>query len=163
MMHREQSHLPADWLRTLRRYIVFVAGANLVWEFAHLPFYTIWETGTPGELAFAALHCTGGDILIAGSSITAALCLAGHPGWPDASRWRVITVAVLIGLAYTLFSEWLNIEIRQAWAYRDAMPVLPIVNAGLSPVLQWLIIPLIAHRWATRPAADGRQKALRHA
>src|SRR3546814_11930886 len=58
--------MPAnDWLRALRRYMVGVALANLVWEFAHMPLYTLWETGSPSEIAFAALHCTGGDILIA--------------------------------------------------------------------------------------------------
>ena len=58
-----------DWLATLRRYIGFVAVANLVWEIAHLPLYTIWETGTVLDLVFAALHCTGGDVLIALSAV----------------------------------------------------------------------------------------------
>ncbi len=31
----------ANWLRALRRYMAFVAGANLVWEFAHMPRHTL--------------------------------------------------------------------------------------------------------------------------
>lgn len=31
---------------------------------------------------------------------------------------------------------------RQNWAYLDLMPVVPTLNAGPSPVLQWLVIPL---------------------
>jgi hypothetical protein len=52
------------------------------------------------------------------------------------------------GLAYTVFSEWLNTEIRGSWAYTDAMPQLPLVGAGLSPLAQWIVVPLIAFWWA---------------
>jgi hypothetical protein len=144
--------IPAnDWLRALRRYMAGVALANLVWEFAHMPLYTLWETGSPSEIAFAALHCTGGDILIALASIMLALFLVGRASWPQVDSRRIIAVAVVLGLSYTLFSEWLNIEIRQSWAYRDIMPVVPLVDAGLSPVLQWIIVPLAAFWWALRP------------
>ena len=30
-----------------------------------MPLYTLWSTDTVGEIVFAAVHCTGGDILIA--------------------------------------------------------------------------------------------------
>lgn len=43
-----------DWLATLYRYIGLVAVANLVWETAHLPHYTIWETGTAPDLVLRA-------------------------------------------------------------------------------------------------------------
>jgi hypothetical protein len=141
----------AAWLRVLRRYMAFVALANLVWEFAHLPLYTIWETGTPFALAFAALHCTGGDLLIALSSVMLALFLVGQSGWPARAHGRVVMLTIVFGLAYTAFSEWLNIEIREAWAYRDLMPVIPVIDAGLSPLLQWIVIPLVAFWWARRP------------
>lgn len=139
------------WLDALRRYMAFVAGANLVWEFAHMPLYTLWGTGTASQIAFAAFHCTGGDILIAVSAVMLALVVAGHPAWPAARFRRVIALTLLFGLAYTLFSEWLNITVRQAWAYSDLMPVIPFVNAGLSPVLQWILVPLAAFRFALRP------------
>jgi hypothetical protein len=42
----------------------------------------------------------------------------------------------------------LNIEIREAWAYRDLMPVIPVIDAGLSPVLQWVAIPTAAYSYA---------------
>jgi hypothetical protein len=94
----------SSWLRVLRRYMIFVALANLVWEFAHLPLYTIWVTGTPGELAFA-VHCTGGDILIALSSLVLALFLVGDPAGPARAHRRAVALTVAFGLAYTVFSE----------------------------------------------------------
>tara|TARA_R110002094_G_scaffold142996_10_gene133152 strand:+ start:756 stop:1238 length:483 start_codon:yes stop_codon:yes gene_type:complete len=143
---------PQISLRALRRYFVIIIPANLIWEFAHMPLYTLWNEGSTGEIVFAAIHCTGGDILIAMSALMLALILAGQ-GWPFAqqTRRRVIVLTVAFGLGYTLFSEWLNIVIREAWAYSDLMPVIPVLDAGLSPVLQWIVIPIAAFWWASRP------------
>jgi hypothetical protein len=41
--------------------------------------------------------------------------------------------AVLLGLGYTVFSEWLNARIRQSWSYTEAMPVIPPLGTGLPP------------------------------
>ena len=137
-----------SWLNVLRRYLVVMALGNLIWEFAHMPLYTLWETGSPGEIVFAAIHCTGGDILIAMSALLAALFLLGSSQWPDSGYRRVGLATILLGLGYTVFSEWLNIEVREAWAYRDLMPVIPVIDAGLSPIAQWIVLPIIAFRWA---------------
>src|SRR3546814_13954449 len=69
--------------------------------------------------------------------------LAGDPRWPQARFHAVAALAILGGLAYTIFSEWLNTEIRGSWAYTDAMPQLPLVGSGLSPLAQWIVVPLI--------------------
>jgi len=138
------------WRRTLIRYLLVSAGLNLAWETAQLPLYTIGQTGTRAELAFAVLHCTGGDVLIALAAVTLALAVAGSDAWPAAHYLRVAAVATAIGLGYTLYSEWLNTEIRQSWAYAPAMPRLPWLGTGLSPVLQWLILPPLGFWWARR-------------
>src|SRR3546814_2505241 len=58
-----------EWLRVLRRYMLFSAVLHLIWEIGHIPLYTIWLEGTWGDIAFAIVHCTGGDILIAMSTM----------------------------------------------------------------------------------------------
>ncbi len=127
---------------------------NLVWEFAQMPLYTIWATGSTGEIIYAGLHCTAGDAMIGAAALLGALLLAAPGRWPREGRSPVLIVAVAIGLAYTVFSEWLNVEIRSAWAYSEAMPVVPLLGTGLTPVIQWLTLPaatcLIATRDATR-------------
>jgi hypothetical protein len=138
--------LAQSWHSALRRYLVAVALGNLAWEFAHIPLYTIWTNSSWGEIVFAAVHCTGGDILIALSSLITALLTVGNSAWP-AERFTAVTVlTVALGLAYTAFSEWLNIAVRAAWAYSDLMPVLSLFGfqVGLSPLLQWIIVPIAA-------------------
>jgi hypothetical protein len=139
-----------NWLSTLRRYTLFIALANLFWETLQLPLYTIWTERTPGEIAFAVAHCAGVDILIAFGCLTAALIVFGESSWPARQFGRVAAVTVALGLAYTVYSEWLNVEIRRSWAYSDAMPIVPPLGTGLSPLLQWLILPPLSLLWARR-------------
>lgn len=143
---------PTLWHGALRRYLAPVAIGNLIWEFFQMPLYTIWWTGTWREIVFAAVHCTGGDLLIALSSLTAALLLVGNGNWPEERFRAVAGLTILFGTSYTVFSEWLNIVIRAAWAYSDLMPVIPMfgLEVGLSPLLQWLLIPTAAFLWVAR-------------
>lgn len=145
------------WLLVLRRYVMFIAGANLIWEIAQLPLYTIWLEGTPGEIAFAVAHCTAGDILIASASLLGALLVIGNGRWPIERFGAVASLAFTAGLSYTIFSEWLNTEIRGSWAYTDVMPTLPLIGSGLSPLAQWIVIPLAAFWWARHPASSHPQ------
>ena len=148
------------WLKPLVRYMIFIAIASLVWEFAQMPLYTLWNMGTTAEIAFAAMHCTGGDILIALLAIVSAIVLIGKFRWPLERRFPVLVFTVLLGFAYTWFSEWFNIEVRGSWAYGDMMPIVPVINMGFSPFLQWTILPIIAFLWTLRGqgAAGGQEK-----
>lgn len=139
-----------DWVRMLRRYFLYSAAGHLAWEIGHTPLYTIWLEGTCGEIAFAILHCTGGDLLIAMSTLLLALFLVGTANWPQQRRRGVLAAAIAFGIAYTIFSEWLNIVVRAAWAYRDIMPVVPILDTGLTPLVQWIVVPTLAYVAALR-------------
>ena len=146
-----------DWLTTLRVYLGFVLVANLVWEVVQLPLYTIWKEGTVGEIAFAVVHCTGGDLLIATASLIGSLLLLGRPDWPTERYGAVASVTVTGGVAYTIFSEWLNTKVRGSWAYTELMPTLPLIDIGLSPVAQWIVIPIAGFWLARRRAITTRR------
>ena len=134
----------AAWLSALRAYLASSLGFHFVWEVAQLPLYTIWTTGTFREKAFTAVHCTLGDVVIAGLALLSGLVVFGSPAWPW-QRWRPVFAAELAGdVAYTIFSEWLNTAVRQSWAYSPLMPVLPIMGTGLAPLLQWIVVPSTA-------------------
>lgn len=147
------------WLSALRRFALITLLGHLLWEGAHIPLYTIWVDGTWGEIVFAVVHCTGGDLLIAMSSLLLALFFFGNDAWPHERIYPVFLALLAFGLGYTIFSEWLNIVVREAWAYREMMPVIPIIDAGLTPMLQWLVIPSVAYFGALR-RWPGREKQL---
>lgn len=139
--------------QTWARFVFAIAALNLVWEIGQMPLYTLWLTGTRWEIAYAILHCTIGDILIAAFSLAVAIKLFGATVWPENRYGKVAVSAMVMALGYTLFSEWWNVEVRQAWAYRDIMPMLPGLGTGLSPVMQWLFVPALAF-WLARPKSE---------
>jgi hypothetical protein len=143
-----------DWRRALQAYVCVAAAGNLVWETLQLPLYTIWTAGSAGEIVFAVLHCTGGDVLIAVATLTIALVLFGSREWPTGGHLGVLLATLVLGISYTIFSEWLNVIVRKSWAYSPFMPVVPLLNVGLSPVLQWIVVPLAAMSAARRLGAQ---------
>ncbi len=136
------------WLPLLRRYLLAAGAGNLVWEFGQMPLYTLWQSGTRREIALAALHCAAGDVGIAAGALALGLAFAATPGWPEVRFIPVLFVATACGVSYTVYSEHLNVSVRQAWAYAPAMPVLPGLGTGLAPLLQWLLVPPLALLWA---------------
>src|SRR6266849_6660654 len=137
----ERRDVSEDWVRGLRTYVLVIAVGNLIWETFHLPLYEIWNTGTAGENLFAVVHCTGGDLLIAVTSLVLALVIGANQSWPQRGWERVILLTTGFGVAYTIFSEWLNVVVRASWAYSELMPVVPILGTGLSPLLECVIVP----------------------
>jgi hypothetical protein len=123
--------------------IALAAIGHFSWEAAQLPLYTLWRTGMPREIVFALFHCSGGDILITTATFTAAVALARHFRWPPFG-WRMVFTAIILGAGYTIFSEWMNVQIRRTWSYTASMPVVPFLGTGLTPLLQWLIVPGLA-------------------
>ena len=134
------------WLLALATYLAAIGALNLVWEVLQLPLFTIWATGSLAERTFAVVHCTGGDLLIALVSLVIALIATWAADWPRQGFRRVAVLAIVLGIAYTAFSEWLNVYVRQSWAYADWMPTVAVgsIRVGVSPLLQWLVVPTLA-------------------
>jgi hypothetical protein len=139
-----------SWLAALRRYLAATVALHFVWETLQVPLDRIWSEGSAYEIAFAVVHCTGGDLLIALAALSAALALAGSARWP-AHRFRAVgLLTIAFGAAYTIYSEWLNVNVRAAWSYAPGMPTLPPLGTGLTPLLQWLVVPTLALAAARR-------------
>jgi hypothetical protein len=153
----------ANWLGAQRAYLLTIAVGDFVWEAAQLPLYTLWQTGTFGEKVFAVLHCTLGDLLIALAALTLGLVLAGHRDWPLRRFAAVAALMLAFGLGYTVFSEWLNIVVRRSWAYSSLMPVVSVfgLGIGISPLLQWIVVPTLALYAGRRAATREESAALR--
>jgi hypothetical protein len=142
------------WLSALRAYFAAIMLGNVVWESLQLPLYAIWREGSPREIVFALAHCTAGDLMIAAGALLASLLLLGSEDWPRTSFVAVALAAIALGVAYTGFSEWLNVSVRKSWAYSELMPVVPLAGGvGVSPLLQWLVVPA-ASFWCARRASQ---------
>lgn len=114
---------------------------NLGWEFAQTPLYADSGQGL-GYLAWTRVHCTLGDVLILLGGFWLTALAFRDRRWFLGRRHRVAAVLfVATGLLYTAWSEWFNTSLRAAWAYGPEMPRL--FGLGLTPLLQWLLLPPI--------------------
>lgn len=144
-MHRgAQVDNGSAWLTTVRTYLAAIALGNLIWEAAHFPLYTIWREGTREHLMLAMFHGTAGDVFVAAAALMMSLVLVGNAGWPTTRFWHVACMTGAFGLGFTFYSEWMNVEVRHVWAYSVLMPRLPVIGTGLSPVMQWIVVPAVA-------------------
>ena len=75
---------PAAWYFVLGRYLPVLAMLNLLWEIAQLPRYTLWAQAASICIAYAALHCTIGDVLI------------GSIGLSPLLQWIVVPITALV-------------------------------------------------------------------
>jgi hypothetical protein len=114
---------------------------NLFWEVGQVPLYALVDEHNTAKLVYAVAHCTLGDALIAGVSFALTNLILGEVYWPTRRPWQGGAIVTALGLAYTLFSEWYNVYQVGSWAYSPRMPL--IAGIGLSPLLQWLLMPVV--------------------
>ena len=140
-------------------YLLVGTAANLLWEAAQLPLYTIWQSGTQSQRAYAVLHCTAGDLVILAATLLLGLLLVADPEWPGRTFKRVALAVTLLGAGYAAYSEWINVEVWRRWAYAPSMPLLPPFGTGLAPFMQWVVIPpsalVVARRILPRSEGSG--------
>ena len=132
---------PVAVLWRLFLWAVLAAILHLVWEIAQLPLYTLWDDPDRARVAAYVLHCLLGDVLIAVSVYLLTAIVFRDLAWPVRRPWTAGGFMIAAGLGFTIFSEWYNVYVTGAWAYQPAMPL--VAGIGLTPLLQWLIVPLL--------------------
>lgn len=123
---------------------------NLVWEIAQVRLYTIWAAADGMSVAWALLHCTLGDVMIALAMFALAGVVLWRADWPASRPWTGGAIVVIGATAFTAWSEWYNVYRVGNWGYTASMPT--IFGIGLSPLMQWLILPpvmVVAYRMLT--------------
>jgi hypothetical protein len=48
---------------------------------------------------------------------------------------------IMIGVIATVISERVNVYLFKSWSYSALMPLVPWLKVGLTPSLQWMILP----------------------
>lgn len=134
---------------------------HLLWELAQFPLYILWHEGSWGEILYALVHCTLGDILILLSVFWLVSLLNRSRQWVYARHVLLnALVFTALGLGYTVYSEIVNTRVVQSWAYTELMPIVPLVEVGGTPFMQWLLIsPLLV--WLMRLTRSAMVQAAR--
>lgn len=121
--------------------LVLVAYAiHFAWEMGHAKWFaTMNELPFWTATAWCALAALWDVVISAGAYLAAALA-ARNLRWIRRPSLLPITVYLVLGLAVTVAVErWALAAGR--WRYAATMPT--IAGIGLSPLLQWIFVPLL--------------------
>ena len=122
---------------------------NLIWEIVQLPLYA-FPRGTPvSSIAFSVAHCTLGDATVALVAYVAGAVATRRTAWPIETAAAGLIVALCVTFGWTIWAEWNAVYITRAWGYGPNMPV--IGGIGLTPLLQSLLLPMIALAIVRKP------------
>ncbi len=119
---------------------------NLVWENAQAFLYEGYE-----GFYQHFIMCLIATVVDAVAILALYLIFAGVLQdfyWVRHWNWKSILLIMLAGgLLAILFEKWALS--RGEWSYTEAMPVVPFLQVGLSPLLQLTILPVLTFGSAT--------------
>lgn len=123
--------------------VLFALLLNFPWEFLQVPLFEQMPNAPHWEAIKTCSRATLGDAAIMLAVYWAVAATRGNRNWitkPDTANvllfttLGVLTTAIIERLAMAGF--WIG-----SWTYSAAMPVVPGIGVGLSPLLQWLVLP----------------------
>ncbi len=144
---------------------IFAFLLNYPWEFLQISLYAMPPDTLPWRVISRCSIAAVGDAVIMLVSYWAVVLFAR-------SRWWILRPSALQILGFVAVGVFITIAIEYfamhsdhpfwGWRYAPSMPVVPLVGTGLSPLMQWLILPPLAlwfigrqldHLW--RPTSAG--------
>jgi hypothetical protein len=114
---------------------------ELLWEVAQFPLYTVWHEGDWNYILYGLAHCTLGDLIILLAAYWVVALLNRDRNWHLNTVLPNGALFVVLGAVYTVYSEIMNVRIKGTWDYTELMPIVPVVDIGAMPFLQWILVP----------------------
>lgn len=115
---------------------------HFTWEILQAPLFTSLSNTDHFSGIAVCLQATLGDLAIALAAFWCAAFIVKDRNWFVNNGVRASMVFFAVGLLATVGLEYLHTEVTGRWAYDGVMPRLPVLGTGLSPILQWVFVPV---------------------
>ena len=79
--------------------------------------------------------------------------LARSRSWIYAPTVSHVLIYLAVGVGLTIGFEYYYTEIAKRFSYSELMPLVPPFGTGLSPLAQWVVVPLLVI-WFTQKFGD---------
>ena len=121
---------------------IFAYLLNFVWEMFQVPLFAGMRQMPHWEAVRFCARATLGDAEIAVVTfwLVAAFAATGRR-WLLRPTRRHVAGFVAAGVTITVVLEIVFTRVWHRWSYSDLMPVVPVLGVGLSPILQWVVLP----------------------
>jgi hypothetical protein len=116
---------------------------HFVWEMWQVPLYVGMAEADHWSAVLQCTLATIGDGFIALIAYSISAFIARDKYWLHKGSVSTWAVFIISGLAITVLLEVFATNVYGRWQYSELMPIVPVINVGLSPLLQWLMIPPI--------------------
>lgn len=114
---------------------------HFVWEFLQVPTYAGMAEMEHWQGIKLCTSATIGDVGFAMIAFWIASLAMRTRHWMESQASLPVVVFIGTGIALTVGFEFYYTQITQRWTYSDLMPLVPPFGTGLSPLLQWLVLP----------------------
>lgn len=121
--------------------LMFGLPLELLWEIAQFPLFTVWQEGEWSYILYGLAHCTLGDLLVLLVTYWVVAMLNHNRSWYQSNILPNGFLFTFLGLGYTIYSEIMNVNIKGNWDYTALMPIVPVIEIGGMPFMQWVLIP----------------------
>ena len=116
---------------------------NFIWEMVQMPFYVNMDWGLQSTVyCFAA---SIGDVFMILIIFFIVGYLVKNKNWLLSFNRKNILFTLFAGLLLSLIVEGIGIRLSM-WNYTDLMPELLLLNIGIVPVLQMLVLPILTFK-----------------
>ncbi len=116
---------------------------HFVWEFVQVPTYAGMAEMAHWPATLFCARATVGDVGFALTAYWITSFAAQSRFWfRTPQRWQ-IALFLAVGIALTVAFEWYYINISGYLVYSDLMPLVPPFGTGLSPLVQWILVPIL--------------------
>lgn len=136
---------------------VFALLLNFPWEVLQVPLFTGMADAPHVQVIEGCLQATLGDMVIMLIAYESVSFAAHGRLWISTSSGRQLALFTAIGVVIAAAIEWLATRGQwfQSWTYSLRLPVVPGVDIGLTPLAQWIVLPLVVAWFVRRQLAGG--------
>jgi len=138
--------------------VIFALLLNFPWEMLQVPLFARMADAPHWQGIKACTRATFGDAMILLAAYWVVAARAADREWIAVPRVAQVALFTALGIALTVGIEWLALNGLwiHAWRYSASMPILPGIGVGLSPMLQWILLPPLVVWFVKRQLAAFR-------
>lgn len=128
---------------------------HFVWEMLQVPTYEGMSTMEHWAGILVCTQATIGDVGFALTAFWITATFRRSRRWILSPSVGDVLLFLAVGLVLTIAFEYYYVEVTHRWTYAAWMPLLPPLGTGLSPFIQWILVPLLVLLVSGKQSQEG--------
>lgn len=141
-----------------RMVIIIIISAflfNLTWEILQIPLYK--EGNYKWNHILFCVWASVADVIMVLLIYFGFALIYKNALWIKNFNTKRIIILILTGGTGAILAEVWHLSIA-TWSYASAMPLIPVVDVGLSPVLQFMVLPIMIYKLSFKTGMEKAKK-----